>query len=233
MGLGVPAILNKNIVLHIFAKLKNPRMCYSTQQNETLKNVAKRFKAEVDNPCNFLQSELINGFAHQQTPIIIDKTPGIICTDYSWGLIPSWSKDRDIRKLTLNAKIESLEEKPSFKNCIANRCLVIATAYYEWHWNDEKGKVKQKYQINSQDQDIFAFAGLYSTWIDKKNGAGVNTYTIITTEANDVMSYVHNNKRRMPVMLKPGDEAAWLDPRNAVKDFAFPYQANLVAFALL
>jgi len=207
-------------------------MCYSTQQSESLKNVAKRFNATVDNAANFLQADVINGFAHQHTPIIIDKRPDIISTDYSWGLVPSWSKDIDIRKQTLNARIETVEEKPSFKNCVQNRCLVIATAYYEWHWKDEKGKLKQKYQINSQDEEIFAFAGLYSSWIDKASGEVLNTYTILTTEANEVMRYVHNNKKRMPVMLRKEDEANWLKGLNQVRDYAYPYESNVVAFAV-
>jgi putative SOS response-associated peptidase YedK len=199
------------------------------QQHASIDGVTKRFKAIVDDPDSFLVSEMINGFAHLQTPIILDETPEVISTNFSWGLIPSWAKDRDFRKNTLNARIETIDEKPAFKNSINNRCLIIATAYYEWHWNDPKGKVKIKYQINSQEDEIFTFAGLYSTWRDIQSRELLNTYTILTTEANETMKYVHNMKKRMPVMLKKKDESAWLDHSNLIKDFAYPYKANLIA----
>lgn len=204
-------------------------MCFFIQQKAPINQVEQRFNAKVDNPDNFLQSELINGFAHLNIPIIIDNTPEIISTNYSWGLIPSWAKDIDIRKNTLNARIETVDEKPSFKSNTQNRCLIIATAFYEWHWNDPKGKVKEKYQINSQHDEIFAFAGLYSNWLNKEKGEVMNTYTVLTTEANETMKYVHNTRQRMPVMLKKEDEKAWLDSLNLIKDFAFPYQYQLIA----
>lgn len=204
-------------------------MCFFIQQKAPIKQVEERFNAKVDNPDTFLQSELINGFAHLNTPIIIDNTPEIISTNFSWGLVPSWAKDIDIRKNTLNARIETVDEKPSFNNNTQNRCLIIATAFYEWHWNDAKGKVKEKYQINSQHDEIFALAGLYSNWLNKETGEVMNTYSILTTQANDIMKYVHNTKQRMPVMLKKEDEKAWLDSSNLIKDFAFPYQSQLIA----
>nr|WP_315175931.1 SOS response-associated peptidase [uncultured Flavobacterium sp.] len=204
-------------------------MCFFIQQKAPIKQVEERFNAKVDNPDNFLQSELINGFAHLNTPIIIDNTPEIISTNFSWGLVPSWAKDIDIRNNTLNARIETVDEKPSFKNNTQNRCLIIATAFYEWHWIDHKGKVKEKYQINTQNDELFALAGLYSNWLNKETGEVINTYTILTTEANDIMKYVHNTKQRMPVILKKEDEKSWLDSSNLIKDFAFPYQSELIA----
>lgn len=204
-------------------------MCYYTQQHASMEDVTKRFKAIVDDPDSFLVSEMINGFAHLRTPIILNETPEVISTNFSWGLIPSWAKNKDFRKNTLNARIETVGEKPAFKNITNNRCLIIATAYYEWHWNDPKGKEKVKYQINSQEDEIFTFAGLYSSWQDHQTGDLVKTYTILTTEANETMKYVHNIKQRMPIMLKKNDESAWLDHSNLIKEFAFPYQANLIA----
>jgi putative SOS response-associated peptidase YedK len=204
-------------------------MCYYTQQHASIKDVTKRFNAIVDDPDDFLVSDLINGFAHLKTPIIIDKTPKVISTNFSWGLLPSWAKDKDFRKNTLNARIETVDEKPSFKNAVNNRCLIIATAYYEWRWIDSKGKLKEKYQINSQEGEIFTFAGLYNTWSDIQTGELLNTYTILTTAANETMKYVHNIKQRMPVMLKRDDEMDWLDHTTPINDFAFPYEANLIA----
>lgn len=205
-------------------------MCFFTQQNAPRKQAEKRFNATVDNEDDYLVSEFINGFTYPNLPVIINENPKIITTNFNWGLVPSWSKDLDIRKNTLNARIETIHEKPSFKGIIQNRCLIIATAYYEWHWNDEKGKSKDKYQINSQENEIFAFAGLYNMGVNPNTGYALNTFTMVTTKANKVMQYVHNHKMRMPIMLKKGDEAKWLDPSIKISDFAFPYEGNLVAF---
>lgn len=205
-------------------------MCFFTQQNAPRKQAEKRFNATVDNEDDYLVSEFINGFTYPNLPIIINENPKIIATNFNWGLVPSWSKDLDIRKNTLNARIETIHEKPSFKGVIQNRCLIIATAYYEWHWNDEKGKSKDKYQINSQETEIFALAGLYNIGVDPNTGDALNTFTMVTTKANKVMQYVHNHKMRMPVMLKKVDEAKWLDHSNPISEFAYPYEGNFVAF---
>lgn len=205
-------------------------MCFYTQQNATKKEVESRFDAEIDNEEAYLENDFINGFSYPNMPIILDTKSKLITTNYSWGLLPSWAKDEDFRKNTLNARIETIDEKASFRNVTQNRCLVIATAYYEWHWNDEKGKSKDKYQINSQEDEIFTFAGLYSKWVNPSTGEEKNTYTILTTEANELMQYVHNHKKRMPVVLHKKDEKVWLDNSRPIEDFAFPYQANIVAF---
>lgn len=205
-------------------------MCFFTQQLAIFEEIETRFSAKLDNPDRFVNSDFVNGFSYPNLPIIIDKTPNIISTNFLWGLIPSWSKDGEIRKNTLNARIETVEEKPSFKNNINNRCLIIVTGYYEWRWQDEKGKEKEKYLIKSQEDEIFCLAGLYSDWINPDSGELLHTYTILTTEADKTMQYVHNHQKRMPVMLKKADEKKWLDNSNQIKDFAYPnYQPNLIA----
>ncbi|OYX86783.1 MAG: DUF159 family protein [Flavobacteriales bacterium 32-34-25] len=207
-------------------------MCFFTQQNAPKNKVKTRFNATIDNDQNYFESDYVNGFSYPNLPIILDSKPDIITTNYTWGLLPSWTKDIDFRKNTLNARIETIDEKASFKNVTQNRCLIIATAFYEWHWNDEKGKSKDKYQINSQDEEIFTFAGLYSKWINPLTGEEKNTYTMVTTEANEIMSYVHNHKKRMPIMLNRKDETAWLDKSVKISEFAFPYEANLIALPI-
>lgn len=202
-------------------------------QNQPLKAVEKRFKARVDKPDNFLQSEYIVGFEYLNVPIILNSSTGIIHTDYHWGLVPSWSWDMDFRKNTLNARIETIHEKPSFKNIKDNRCLVIASSFFEWRWLDEKGKHKDKYQIHSSDSELFAFAGLYDSWTDKSTGEIYNSFSILTTEADQQMKYIHNHAQRMPVVLNIGDETAWLDIDNKVDDFAYPaYQPRLIGLLI-
>ncbi len=209
-------------------------MCYYTEQKETLKKVATRFRATADNPDNFLQSDYIVGFEYRNLPIIKNTSPEIITTNHTWGLIPQ-GREIDFRKNTLNARIETIGQKPSFHASINNRCLVIATAYFDWHWDDPKGKSKTKYRINSSEDEIFAFAGLFSSWTDR-TGNDINTFTIVTTQANEQMRYIHNRKadendQRMPVMLRRGDESNWLDQSNPVADFAYPnYKQHLIGF---
>jgi putative SOS response-associated peptidase YedK len=205
-------------------------MCYYTAQNVPLPKVEKRFQAKADKPESFLQSDFIVGFEYLNVPVILDRSPAIISTNYNWGLVPSWSKDIDFRKNTLNARIETMDEKPSFRNATSNRCLVIASSFYEWHWNDEKGKSKDKYQINSAEDELFAMAGIYDTWKNPQTNESYHSFSIVTTAANKQMEYIHNHKKRMPVILKKGDEAAWLDTTNSFHDFAFPYSAEMVCF---
>jgi putative SOS response-associated peptidase YedK len=204
-------------------------MCFYMQQKDPKPKVEKRFQAKVNQSDFFLQAEVINGFEHKASPIILNSNPQIIETSYSWGLIPHWAKDSEIRDHTLNARIETVTEKPSYKDITTQRCLVIATAFYEWHWNDPKGKSKQKYIIYGED-DLFAIAGFYCHWVDPQTGNLVNTFTILTTQANATMAYIHNHKQRMPIVLKKQDESAWLDSHHPIENFAFPYESKLVAF---
>ena len=101
---------------------------------------------------------------------------------------------------------------------INNRCLVISDGFYEWQWLDSKGTKKQKYLLTSKTNDLFAFAGLYSDWIDKSTGELRNTYTIVTTVANALMSEIHNHKKRMPIILSPERESLWLAGEE-IEDF--------------
>ncbi|WP_288982655.1 SOS response-associated peptidase [uncultured Flavobacterium sp.] len=211
----------------IFDYLKISTMCFHSKQTKLALEVENRFNAKIEKAEFFQPQENINGFNFAKNPIITDNKPNII-QHYNWGLIPSWSKDEEIKKLTLNARIETIEEKPSFKNLINKRCLVIANGYYEWQWLDSKGKNKIKYEIGIGNDDLFAFAGLYSQWVNNSTGEIKDTYTIVTTQANALMSEIHNIKKRMPIILKPEDEKKWLN-HNPINDFAFPYDVNLIA----
>src|SRR5690606_23791994 len=195
--------------------------------NKTIGEIEQAFSGRFVEPESYVPMDEINGFTFIKTPVITDESRGEIDL-FNWGLIPFWAKDDTIKKNTLNARIESVTDKPAFRNSVENRCLVLANAYFEWQWLDEKGKEKQKFLIHPVDQEIFAFAGIYSTW--KKPGTGeiINSYSIITTEANELMSKIHNNKQRMPVVLKQGDQNIWLSGAE-VSRFALPYEVVLEA----
>ena len=184
-------------------------MCFHTQLSEALPKIEKRFAATMEQPSLFQPQNHINGFAFPQTPVITDRAPEII-THYHWGLIPAWAKEESIRSYTLNAKIETLSEKPSFKNSVQKRCLVLANGFYEWQWLDAAGNKKQKFLLGIPDGGLFAFAGIYSQWTDTDSGELLSTYSIVTTEAHGLMAEIHNSKKRMPVILDPALENDWL-----------------------
>lgn len=202
-------------------------MCFRTKLNSRIKVIEKTFDARFIEPEAYTPREEINAFNFQKTSVILDENPGEIDL-FHWGLIPFWAKDEGIRKMTLNAKIETLNEKPAFRNSVRNRCLVLANGYFEWQWLDAKGMNKQKYYIEAPAQEVFAFAGIYSVWRNPHTGESLPSYSIVTTEANELMGKIHNNKKRMPVILKKEDQNAWLSNRE-VSSFGFPYEVELAA----
>ncbi len=130
-----------------------------------------------------------------------------------WGLIPSWAKDRAISSHLINARAETLAEKPSFKTAYRHRrCLIPATGFFEWQ-NTESGK--RPYHIHQQDNALFAFAGIWEHW--EHDQETVYSCTIITTAANDKITPIHN---RMPVIIAPDDYKRWLDKKTAVIEMA-------------
>jgi putative SOS response-associated peptidase YedK len=204
-------------------------MCYHTQQLTSKENLEKRLNGKVIKPELFLQSDVINGFTYPNIPIVLNSNFDEIVTDFSWGLLPIWAKDATFRKNTLNAKVETISEKPSFKNNLNNRCLIAATSFFEWRWLDEKGKKKQKYQIFTEDE-TFCFAGLFDIHLDAVSGKEIKTFTMLTTVANETMQFIHNHKKRMPIILDKKDEQNWLEGLHPIADYAFPYSSKLIAF---
>lgn len=125
-----------------------------------------------------------------------------------WGLIPSWAKDAKMGARLINARAETVAEKPAFRTAFRQRrCLVVADGFYEWQ-QQENAKQKQPYYIRLNDGHPFAFAGLWEHWEDN-NGEAIESCTLLTTEPNELMRSIHN---RMPVILNPKDYDLWLDP---------------------
>jgi putative SOS response-associated peptidase YedK len=134
-----------------------------------------------------------------------------------------------IKHKTLNARIETANELKSYKNSVDKRCLILVNGFHEWKWLDEKGKNKEQYLINIKGQPIFAIGGLYNVWKDPTTGKSINTVTIVTTQANEIMAEIHNTKHRMPILLDKKIQCRWLDDQP-LDDFAFPnYDPKLVA----
>jgi len=132
----------------------------------------------------------------QKTPVILNEAPDEIQM-VQWGLVPRWAKDDE--KYFINARAETLREKPAFKSIVrSRRCLVIADSFFEWQ---KQGKGKIPHRIYLPDDELFAFAGIWDTWQDR------TTYAIITTEPNELVEKIHD---RMPVILPREYERSWL-----------------------
>lgn len=201
-------------------------MCFHSKQTKEAQEVENRFNAKVEQLDIFETNRHYNAFTHPKTPVITDEEPEII-KQYNWGLIPFWAKDSDIRKMTINARIETIKEKPAFRSCYKKRCLVIANGFYEWKWLDSAGKKKEKYLIGLSNEDLYAYGGIYSEWVDKETGEIINSYSIVTTEANPLVADIHK-KKRMPIILKPEDEKKWLEGEE-INNYKLPYSVNLIA----
>jgi putative SOS response-associated peptidase YedK len=123
-----------------------------------------------------------------------------------WGLVPFWAKDIKIGYSLINAKAETVAEKPAFRDAFTvRRCLIAADGFYEWKKLD--AKTRQPYAITMRDRGLFGFAGLWERWKDKASGEIVRSCTIITTTPNEVCAPLHD---RMPVIIDPADYGKWL-----------------------
>jgi putative SOS response-associated peptidase YedK len=130
-----------------------------------------------------------------------------------WGLVPSWAKEKSIGARMINARSETLGEKPSFRNAYKRRrCLVLADGYYEWQ---RSGSIKQPYFISFAGGEPFGMAGLWERWRDAGSGELLESCCIVTTSPAPAVAHVHD---RMPVIVPPDGYDEWLDPDNAATD---------------
>ena len=169
------------------------------------------------------EAPFFNAAPSQGLPVITNGQPTVL-QFFSWGLLPFWTKSGIKSRRSINARAETLTEKPTFRHLIGRkRCLVLADGFYEWKQN-ETGK--DQYRLLRQDEEPFAFAGLWDEWVNKETGEVLHTYAIITTEANELVRPIHD---RMPVMLLPGEEHQWLEEKAdsaGYLDLLRPYPAD-------
>lgn len=205
-------------------------MCYYVDSNISKTDLKEMYNVGYEGK-DFEAKDFLNGYSHPLIAVILDENP-TVATAANWGLIPSWAKDRSIQKQTLNARVETIAEKPSYRSNYQKRCLVLVKGFYEWKWMDGKGKVKQKHYLSLPDTKLIALGGIYGNWTDKETGEELTTFSIVTTEANELMTEIHNTKHRMPIVLTKALEKDWLTERD-IQDFAFPnHEADLVAVNL-
>lgn len=163
----------------------------------------------------------------QKSPVVTVKDDQRVLNMMRWGLVPFWAKEVSIGYKMINAKAETLSEKPSFRKPFKDkRCLVLADGFYEWKKPDKKTKIPFRFVLKNREP--FAFAGLWDLWKDP-NGEELLTFTIITTSANELMSPIHD---RMPFILHEKDESKWLDTKfkdtDKLKSLLKPYPSNIM-----
>ncbi len=166
----------------------------------------------------------------QDAPVIFESNDGRKMELMRWGLVPSWSKDPSIGNKLINARAETLAEKPSFRKSFERkRCLVPADGFYEWKKASD-GRTKTPIRLVVGDSDLFAFAGLWDSW-RAPDGSELRSFTIVTTAPNELVSKVHN---RMPVILKKENESRWLDSKTTdsqlLLPLLIPYGGEMRAF---
>ena len=210
-------------------------MCYDKSYfTKRLEKYAKRYGGAEDQ--KHVQDQLAkitinatyhaSGFDHPSVPVMIDHSKTIHL--FSWGLIPYWVKSPqeavEISLRTINARAETMFEKPAFREPARNRrCLVMVDGYFEHHHKNNK---TFPYHIRMKDDSPMTFAGLWDEWKDETSGLVRRTYTVVTTRANPMMTRIHNNPKleegpRMPLILPEGVEQDWLKPINEKADQDF------------
>ncbi len=199
-------------------------MCGRYTQTSKLDALVERFELELTAEAEGLQPGY--NIAPQQGAAVVPQDSRRRITFMQWGLVPSWARDPTIGSRMINARGETLTEKPAFRGLVrSKRCLVPADGFYEWKRTGGKGP-KQPLRFVRKDRRLFGFAGLWDCRHDGDGGELIS-FTIITTEPNELVKPVHN---RMPVILREEDESAWLDPAvgnaEALAGMIGPYPAG-------
>jgi len=196
-------------------------MCFHLSISKKANNLENRYKAKFEQDYNQLFHA--NGFTLLDYPVISSEDSSVF-NYYSWGLKPHWAKDDNIRTKTLNARSETVYEKPSFRDSIKQRrCLIPVTGFFE---NHTSGKIKQPYHIFLKSEEIFSLAGIWAEWTNRDNGEITKTFSILTTDANPLLAEIHNLKKRMPVIIPRKNESDWIDielPKDDILELCKPY----------
>jgi putative SOS response-associated peptidase YedK len=199
-------------------------MCYSNSSTSKNIELSKRYKKQIPERLDETPIFFQSGFTFGKWRAI---TASDCISTMNWGLVPSWFNGSDLKEisaLTLNARVESASEKPSFRHLVSrNRCILPSTGFFEWQMN---GKVKIPYFIYPKNDIVFSMAGLYDNWMDAKTGNLINTFTILTCEANALMAEIHNTKKRMPCILNKEMETDWLSGGLSIDALQIPFSEN-------
>lgn len=194
-------------------------MCFSVNVNLIKEELENRYGAVLIDPDNYRPSYYYHAFAIPEMPVVCSERPSEI-NILKWGLIPSYTSNMNeaesIRSKTFNARSESLHQKKAFSSAfIGKRCMVPVKGFYEWQ---HTGREKIPWYIYHAENEIISLAGLCDQWIFDKTGEVFNTFTIITTVANELLAEIHNSTKRMPVILEKEEEKIWLNRNSSPED---------------
>ena len=193
-------------------------MCGRFSFSPLSKVIEDRFDVKVDS--NY--KPRFNCAPSQNLAVISNLDP-VSLSYFRWGLIPFWARDPKIGYRMINAKAETITEKPSYKNAFRRkRCLVLSDGFFEWKKVGEKEKIP--YRILLKEESLFSMAGIWDSWKNEE-GEFINSFSIITTGPNDLMKNIHD---RMPVILHPADESKWLGDTapDVLLEFLRPFPAE-------
>ncbi len=196
-------------------------MCFTVNVNIVREELEERYGADLIDHDKYRPSYYYHAQSLPLLPVICSDDPASVHL-MNWGLIPSWTSDEteaeDIRTKTFNARSETIDTKPAFREPFSSkRCLVPVRGFFEWQ---QLGGRKIPWYIYLRNEDIFSLAGIWDTW-QMQGGVTMNTFSIVTTRANELMAEIHNTKKRMPVILPKSVEKLWLK-RDLLKASALP-----------
>ena len=194
-------------------------MCGRFSFSPLTKIIEERFNVKVDKTD---YKPRYNCAPSQNLAVISNVSQGKL-SYFRWGLIPFWAKDKSIGNKLINAKAETISEKPSFRNSFKRkRCLVLSDGFYEWKKENEK----IPFRITMNDNSLFTMAGIWDSWKDNEDEI-VNSFAIITTTPNELLKNIHN---RMPVILHKTNENDWLNNNNrdVLSELLKPYPFELM-----
>ena len=211
-------------------------MCFYNSNSKRALALAKRYglKTSVIEMAEEILKEQqyrINAFTHPLCPMVTD-SPNIEAA--AWGLIPKWTKTveeaKKIRNMTLNARCETVFDKPAFRTSIlSKRCLIPSTGYFEFH---HQGKSVTPYYIFLKNEEVFSLGGLYEMWRHPQTKEMIQTFTVLTVPANELCAGIHNggkNPFRMPLIIDREYEKHWLDTsltHTDIQQFFQPFDNN-------
>jgi putative SOS response-associated peptidase YedK len=206
-------------------------VCFTVNVNIVREELEERYGADLIDHDKYRPSYYYHAHSLPLMPVVCSDDPASLRL-FRWGLIPSWVEDEneanEIMMKTFNARSETIDTKPAFRESFTlRRCLVPVRGFFEWQ---HIGGRKIPWYISLRDEDIISLAGIWDSW-KMKGGVSLNTFSVVTTRANDLMSEIHNTKKRMPVILPAGAEKLWLKgelEKNSAAELMEPVASEML-----
>lgn len=203
-------------------------MCFTVNVNIVKEELERRYGSELLDHEKYRPSYYYHAYSFPELPVVSRQSSGENnLALFRWGLIPYWTGSGEeaskIRSMTLNARAESIGEKPSFSESFARRrCLLPVRGFYEWR---HEGSKKIPYYIFHPSNPVLSLGAIFDRW-NTPEGDRIYSFSIVTTRANKMMAEIHNTKKRMPVIIDPGEEDEWLyqgTPQSRLKEMMGSY----------